>query len=238
MKKSFKVLLALLIILATVGGCTLYVCDYYPADGEAILSCLSEDLGSTYEITEGGIIVAKPENPVAGFIFYPGGKVEHSAYLPLAMALAERGVLTVICPMPLRLAVLDVNAAEGVRELFPDITDWYIGGHSLGGSMAAGYLKSHPELSGLVLLGSYSTYDVRGSRVLSIYGSHDGVMQGEKYEKYKSNLPSDLSEVIIEGGNHAYFGCYGEQKGDGRAEITNARQITLTAEIISEFIKN
>jgi hypothetical protein len=237
MKKSFKRLLALLIVLATVGGCTLYVCDYYPTDGEAILSCLPEDGTATYEITEGGLIVAKPENPVAGFIFYPGGKVEHSAYLPLAMALAERGVLTVICPMPLRLAVLDVNAAEGVRELFPDITDWYIGGHSLGGSMAAGYLKSHPDFSGLVLLGSYSTYDVRGSRVLSIYGSHDGVMQGEKYEKYKSNLPSDLSEVIIEGGNHAYFGCYGEQKGDGRAEITNARQITLTAEIISEFIK-
>ena len=88
-----------------------------------------------------------------------------------------------------------------------------------------------------MLLGSYSTYDVSGSRVLSVYGSHDGVMQGEKYEKYKSNLPPDLSEVIIEGGNHAYFGCYGEQKGDGRAEITNARQITLTAEIISEFIK-
>ena len=228
MKNSFKRLLALLIILATVGGCTLYVCDYYPTDGNALLDCLPEDLSATYEISEGGLTVAKPENPVAGFIFYPGGKVEHSA---------ERGVLTVICPMPLRLAVLDVNAAEGVRELFPDITDWYIGGHSLGGSMAAGYLKSHPELSGLVLLGSYSTYDVSGSRVLSIYGSHDGVMQGEKYEKYKTNLPEGFTEVIIEGGNHAYFGCYGEQTGDCRAEITNARQITLTAEIISEFIK-
>ena len=236
MKRSFKIFLALMIICATVGGCALYVCDYYPADGNALLDCLPEDLSATYEITEGGIIVAKPENPVAGFIFYPGGKVEHSAYLPLAMALAERGVLTVICPMPLRLAVLDVNAAEGVRELFPDITDWYIGGHSLGGSMAAGYLADHPELSGLVLLGSYSTYDVSGSRVLSIYGSHDGVMQGEKYEKYKSNLPPDLSEVIIEGGNHAYFGCYGEQKGDGVASITPAEQITRAAYRIADFI--
>ena len=139
--------------------------------------------------------------------------------------------------MPFNLAVFDVKAADGIQNEYPEIEQWYIGGHSLGGSMAASYLAGHPELSGLVLLGSYSTYDVSGSRVLSIYGSHDGVMNSEKYEKYKSNLPSDLSEVIIEGGNHAYFGCYGEQKGDGRAEITNVRQITLTAEIISEFIK-
>ena len=237
MKKSFKILLALLIILATVGGCTLYVCDYYPADGEAILSCLPEDLSATYEITEGGIIVAKPENPVAGFIFYPGGKVEHSAYLPLAMALAERGILTVICPMPLRLAVLDVNAAEGVRELFPDITDWYIGGHSLGGSMAASYIsKNTDKFDGLVLLASYSTADVSGTRVLSMYGTEDGVMNQEKYSECRSNLPIDRKEVLINGGNHAYFGMYGEQDGDGVADITPTEQIRRATYRIADFI--
>ena len=139
--------------------------------------------------------------------------------------------------MPFNLAVMDTNAADDAVSLLGEVDSLYIGGHSLGGSMAAGYLEGHPDFSGLVLLGSYSTYDVRGSRVLSIYGSLDGVMNREKYEKYKTNLPEGFTEVIIEGGNHAYFGCYGEQTGDCRAEITNARQITLTAEIISEFIK-
>ena len=59
----------------------------------------------------------------------------------------------------------------------------------------------------------------------------------EKYEECKANLPSDLSESVIDGGNHAGFGMYGEQKGDGVATITNAEQIEITADIIADFVK-
>ena len=90
------------------------------------------------------------------------------------------------------------------------------------------------DFDGLILLGSYSTADLSGSglTVLSVYGSEDGVMNREKYDEYKSNLPEGFTEVIIEGGNHAYFGAYGEQEGDGTATVTPAEQLRQTAEAI------
>ena len=95
-------------------------------------------------------------------------------------------------------------------------------------------VSSHYE--GLILLGSYSTAEVT-LPVLSIYGSEDGVMNREKYEKNKENLPSDFVEIIIEGGSHAYFGMYGNQNGDGKASITNEEQINKTTDLIITFIK-
>ena len=62
-----------------------------------------------------------------GLIFYPGGKVEYKAYEPLMKALASEGVMCVLVEMPFHLAVLDVNAAEGIQEMYPDIKNWYIG---------------------------------------------------------------------------------------------------------------
>lgn len=238
-KKVIWIGSASILVLSTVIGCAIYVNDYYRADDKAVFEYASaSDIKASHTVTEDGLIVASPGEAVAGFIFYPGGKVEYTAYLPLALALAGRGILTVITPMPFNLAVLDVNAAEGIKEMFPEIENWYIGGHSLGGSMAASYLaKNKDEIDGLVLLGSYSTADVTDSRVLSIFGSEDRVMQPDKYEKYKSNLPSDFTEYVIEGGNHACFGMYGEQAGDGKAKISNADQIALTADFIADFIK-
>ena len=113
-------------------------------------------------------------------------------------------------------------------------------GHSLGGSMAASYLSRHPDdFEGLILLAAYSTADLKdsGLSVLSVYGSEDGVMNRNSYETYRENLPADFTEFIIPGGCHAYFGCYGAQKGDGTPEITNEEQIQLTAEAIGEFTK-
>jgi hypothetical protein len=172
-------------------------------------------------------------------VFYPGGKVEYTAYEPLMMNLASNGVLCILIEMPFNLAVLDVNAANGICELYPDIEKWYIGGHSLGGSMAASYISKHTEdFVGIVLLGSYSTADLSdGSvRALSIFGSEDNVMNREKYDKYKINLPPDLNEIEIDGGCHAYFGMYGKQDGDGVPTLRAEEQIEITAEYISEFI--
>jgi hypothetical protein len=153
--------------------------------------------------------------------------------------LARDGILCVLVEMPFRLAVLDVSRADGIKEEFPEIENWYIGGHSLGGSMAASYISDHTdEYDGLVLLGAYSTADLSDTvlSVLSVYGSEDKVMKRDKYEKYKSNLPTDFSELVIEGGCHAYFGMYGAQDGDGTPTIRNHEQIAITAEAISELM--
>ena len=239
-KKILKSLVAIVIVLALLfGACAFYVNDYYRADSGAI-SAFSSSGKLERENLSDETIVFKPENIKAGFIFYPGGKVEYTSYIPLMDALARKGVMCVLLKMPFNLAVLDVDGAEGIQEMYPEIENWYIGGHSLGGSMAASYLSENiSEYKGLILLGSYSTADLSKEdiKVLSVFGSEDKVMNKEKYDEYKINLPKDFSEEIIDGGCHAYFGMYGEQEGDGVATITNEEQIQKTAEIINIFIK-
>ena len=239
-KMILKGLVAIIIVFALLfGACAFYVNDYYRADSGAI-SAFSSSGKLERENLSDETIVFKPENAKAGFIFYPGGKVEYTSYIPLMDALARKGIMCVLLKMHFNLAVLDVDGAEGIQEMYPEIEDWYIGGHSLGGSMAASYLSENvSEYKGLVLLGSYSTADLSKEdiKVLSVFGSEDKVMNKEKYDEYKINLPKDFSEEIIGGGCHAYFGMYGEQEGDGTPTITNVEQIHKTAEIINIFIK-
>ena len=230
-RNIIKIFISALVALAIATCCAAYVDDYYPAATEAFNIPENVDVRK-----DGDLTICESEGATKGLIFYPGGKVEHKAYLPLALAIADGGVTVVICEMPMRLAVLDVNAADGISEMFPEITDWYIGGHSLGGSMAASYMAKNDYIKGLVLLGSYSTADVSDRPTLSIYGSEDKVMNGEKYEEYKSNLGENLTETVIDGGCHAYFGMYGPQEGDGQPTITAEAQISLTADYIIDFI--
>lgn len=225
--------LVALALAVAVGACALYLGDYYKADYASIGAYLPQ--GSTWETEPDGDIVFEPEGATTGFIFYPGGKVEHAAYIPLMQALAEEGILCVIVEMPFRLAVLDSNAADGIQAEYPQIERWYIGGHSLGGSMAASCAeRSADEYDGLVLLGSYSTADLSesGLKVLSVYGSEDEVMNREKYAQYRPNLPDDMTETVIDGGCHAYFGMYGAQEGDGTPTISDEEQIETTARLI------
>ena len=192
-------------------------------------------------------MIFEPEGQAdTGIIFYPGGKVQAESYAPLLSALAKEGILTVLVPMPANLAVLDVDAAEGITEKYGDVESWYMAGHSLGGSMAASYLGDQLEAAegtvfdGLILLASYSTADLSESplEALTIYGDQDGVLDQEKYEKYYDNLPAAMTEeVIIKGGNHAQFGDYGVQKGDGEASIDGKEQIVQTVEAVVDFVE-
>ena len=225
-------------ILLVCVGFAAYVGDYYHADGTAVQAMASAD-GIVTSKTDGDDLVFAPPNPKAGLIFYPGGKVEYTAYAPLMRACAERGILCVLVKMPCNLAVLDMNAADGIAEQYPDIDSWYIGGHSLGGAMAAGYAADHSsELAGLILLAAYSTKDLNSSGldVLSMYGSEDQVLNREKYEGYRGNLPSGAIETVIEGGCHAGFGSYGPQKGDGTPTITGDEQVMRTASKIAGLV--
>ena len=223
------------VLMLALFACLLYVRDFYPAD-EAAWETLLVPAASVTVADPGGRLVFLPERPAAGLIFYPGGKVQAEAYAPLMEACAERGILCVLMRMPGNLAVLDPNAADGIAAEYPEVTDWYLGGHSLGGAMAASCAAKHAEdYAGLVLLAAYSTEDLRGSglRVLSVVGTEDGVLNREKYEQCRENLPADARELVIEGGCHAYFGCYGAQRGDGTATIGNREQIERTADAIA-----
>jgi len=229
-------IVCVLVIFAAI--CAIYLGDFYHADMKAI-EAFTPPNTVQMQILKENAIVFEPEGATTGFIFYPGGKVEYTAYIPLMKALASEGILCVLAEMPFHLAVFDVNAAEGMQEQYPYIDNWYIGGHSLGGSMAAAYLSEHTDAyKGLILLGSYSATDLSEAdvEVLSIYGSEDRVMNREKYEASKANLPADFSEVIIDGGCHAYFGMYGAQDGDGTPVITHEEQIMRAADEIVAWV--
>ena len=238
MKKKIILFVIIVLILSLVGGTAYYINDYYHAE-ETAVSLITTPKENVVVTEENGVFTFKPQNATKGIIFYPGGKVEAKAYAPLMHSLAEEGILSVLVTMPGNLAVLDMNAADGICEQYPEIESWYVAGHSLGGSMAASYIAENTEeFDGVILLASYSTADLSGSglEVLSIYGSNDGVLNMEKYSEYKPNLPSDFEEFIIDGGCHAYFGAYGEQDGDGEAEITREQQIEITVNEILEFV--
>ena len=233
-RKNWKVI-TLIIILALAAGCAFYVSDYYRALPEALAVVSEPAEGIIVTEEKNDRIVFEPEDALAGLIFYPGGKVQYESYAPLMEALAEKGILCVLLHMPGNLAVLDMNAADGVKEQFPKVERWYIGGHSLGGTMAASYAAGHAdEFEGLILLASYTTENLKesGLKVISVYGSEDGVLNRSEYEKCLENLPDDFFEHAIAGGNHAFFGSYGLQDGDGTATITNEEQKEAAVEAI------
>jgi hypothetical protein len=180
-------------------------------------------------------LVFEPEDqmPTTGFIFYPGGRVDARAYAPYMHAIADQGYLAIIVPMPLNLAIFGLDQASAVINKFPEIQHWAIGGHSLGGSMAARFVQSNPSLvDGLVFWASYPDIDLSALpiTVTSIYGTQDGVANLDTIKNSASFLPADAIFVPIEGGNHAQFGWYGDQPGDNAAAISRDEQQAQTVQ--------
>ena len=75
-----------------------------------------------------------------------------------------------------------------------------------------------------------------GLRVYAAYGSEDGVLNREKYEADRTNLPQDTTETVIDGGCHAGFGSYGAQKGDGAPVISAEEQQQQTADALAAWM--
>jgi pimeloyl-ACP methyl ester carboxylesterase len=205
------------------------------------LSALQSD--EKVQVETGKWLVFKPltSHLTTGFIFYPGGRVDYRAYAPAAHQIAALGYLVVIVHMPLNLAVFNPAAAAEVIAAFPEIQHWIVGGHSLGGSMAANFAHSHPgTVWGLVLWASYpaGSDDLSSSmmKVLSISGTLDGLSTPTKIETSRALLPADTIYVPIEGGDHAQFGWYGPQAGDNPATISREDQQNQIVQATLNFL--
>jgi len=186
--------------------------------------------------------------PTRGLIIYPGALVDFRAYAPLARAIAKEGYVTAIVKMPLDMAFLGYKRALAVQFLNRDIRTWAISGHSLGGVAGCTYAKEFgPFIDGVALLASYpsSSDSLRFEplRVVSIYGTLDGLTDSADISKSVRLLPKSTRFVPIEGGNHTQFGSYWDgqnpsfvQPGDNPATISPAEQQTRIVEAIAEFL--
>lgn len=210
------------------------------------LAALQSD--SKVIVTTQDSLVFRPAGavPDTGLVFYPGARVDPRAYAPAAHEIASGGYLVVIVPMPLNLAVFGSGKASGVIAAYPEIKHWALGGHSLGGAMAAHFAHDHPgEVQGLSLWASYPAEGdnlASGSlAVTSIYGTRDGLATHQKVDASRKLLPTGTRYVPIEGGNHAQFGWYGPQDGDNAATTSREdqqKQVTSATEQLLQSLAN
>jgi hypothetical protein len=242
LRRALAILLAVVVALIVVVAVALAVFHAGRCRaGEAAMAALASDDAVTVSTSaEGYAVFAGPDDDptvTRGLVFYPGANVDAAAYAPLCHELAARGWLCVLVSMPLDLAILDVDAAGQVMAEYPQVERWYVGGHSMGGAMAASFAAGNPEgLAGLVLLAAYSTDDLTesGLAVYSAYGTEDGILNRANYERDEANLPSGWRELVIDGGNHAQFGDYGAQRGDGTATIAPEEQVDEAVSFIDQ----
>lgn len=235
-KKMLKRILAVVLVVVAVGCVAfgVYASDYYHAGSEAAAFIAQADVTDN----DSAIAVGDPSSEY-GLVLYPGGKVAPEAYVPLAQKLAERGVFVVIPKMPFNLAVFKIDAANSVMETYAGVAHWWVGGHSLGGAMAASYAAGNAsKVEGVALLAAYASDDLAalGLKVEVVYGSNDGVVNRDKLNACIGQVPAD-SVLQIDGGNHAGFGDYGAQSGDNEATISADEQQEQTAAAIATAMK-
>ena len=223
-------LVVLVILAALLTAAVWFTAGYYHASEEAAFY-LSSGKAVTVETIDEGLFL-DGAGTEAALIFYPGARVEYTAYLPMLYHLAEAGADVFLVKMPGNLAILDKDRGEDIRAKY-SYERWYLGGHSLGGVMAASLAAETDRTpAGLILLAAYPAKELPDIPVLMLYGSEDRVLNREKMAEAEAFLPEDAVVMEIPGGNHAQFGNYGPQKGDGEAEITAQVQQEVALKMI------
>jgi Alpha/beta hydrolase family len=242
MRLRYKVLVGIILVLVVAFAGFVIWAETPPSPMPEAYDALKSD--SSVMVSIGNWLVFTPvsSNVSTGFIIYPGGRVDFRSYAPAAHEIAAEGYLVIIPQMPLNLAVFGVGTANDVIKSFPNVSAWAIGGHSLGGTIAAQFTFENPsKVKGLVLWAAYpaSGTDLSKSNLLvsTIHGSNDGLVSTAQIDYSLKLLPSSTVRVEIAGGNHAQFGWYGDQAGDNAATITREAQQNLTVNATVQLLE-
>ena len=240
-KNKFKlgkiVFFTVIVIVAVVFAVLfLYTKEYYRSE-VTMEDCMADTECSIEEFADGIFVDGSGQEDAV--IFYPGAKVEYTSYLPLCVKMAEEGVDCFLVEMPFHLAILGMNKADKIMDTY-DYENWYLAGHSLGGAMAANYVAENVEdFAGLIMLAAYPTKALISEdlKVLSVYGNKDTVLNRENLEAGKEFVPEHYTEIGLGGANHAGFGNYGPQEGDGEATVEREKQQEMTVGYIVKMIR-
>jgi hypothetical protein len=178
----------------------------------------------------------------SGLVFYGAARVPPEAYAYLARACAAAGYTAVLASVPLNLAVFAPDMPAKAASACPSVIRWVISGHSLGGGVAASFVARNAKesegkaiaVAGLFLLAAYPDRRVDLSTnslsVVTVGATHDTLSPPAKIAEGRDRLPAGSRYVEIAGGNHAQFGEYGPESGDGFAEIPGPTQRKATVE--------
>lgn len=228
------------IILIIVGGVFAWINNTYKPSEELFLFVSEDDyqkIGDFY------VFKPKVESNDTGIVLYPGALVEPLSYAYYANELSKQGYLVAIPEVTFNLSIMDNEKASEFINEHEEIDSWYVAGHSMGGVSATAYANNHKDqVDGVILLASYPSTSTDLSmtelNVLSIYAENDGLSTEDKIQAKVEYLPSETTYVEIEGGNHAQFGMYGEQSGDGEATVSTIEQQNQIVSKTLYFLKH
>ncbi len=221
-----------LVVVAVVGMVVWSQVGVMGAEPEPLAAVRADERITITDEAAGIVLAPISGDSEVGFVFIPGAKVAAEGYVAtLAGLVADEGITVVITEPWLNLAFFDLRPLTSFTDLVPDVDTWMIGGHSLGGVRACQLAE---ETDALVLFASYCSNDLSEADIpgLSLSGSEDGLSTPAKVDAARVRLPADADMVEIAGANHASFGAYGPQAGDGEATASDE---TVDAEITSEI---
>ncbi|WP_062072716.1 alpha/beta hydrolase [Demequina sediminicola] len=217
---------------------------------EPAVSAMDSGNGVTVTETATSITLTPDgEAEATGLFFQPGALVDARAYAAIVRPVAEVGYQVVIPKQPAGIAFLSVGAFESAVDSNPTVDEWIVGGHSLGGVVAAIEADANDHgseaeggsanVAGLLFYGSYPADNINSTltaEVLSISGTEDGLSTPAKVEASRELLPADATFIVIEGASHAYFGDYGVQSGDGTPTISHDEARQQISEATVDFV--
>lgn len=238
MKRVARVVVTIAVVIA-LGATAFGVWSHMVMQGDRGAAIAAwNDPGASLSSTNHSIVMTPTAGSNGiGLVFIPGAKVDPYAYMYKLSGIVDAGVTVVITKPTLNLAFFDTRPLSVFQADASSVSTWYVGGHSLGGVKAC-ILANTPGVRGLVLFASYCANDVSnvGLTALSVSGSNDGLTTPVKITDAAHNLPRDAVYDQIVGADHASFGDYGEQPGDGVATISAQRVRTeITAELLTFF---
>ena len=195
-----------------------------------------------------------------GVLFYGGALVDPRAYSPVAKTLSDRYGFAVSIPIFAKDVAYSPSCDSGRLALaaaaFPDIEQWVLAGHSLGGVAASIDLwaalsnNETDNISGIAFMASYISQDLGCGLIdfsdteiptASVSASLDLIVDQEDLVNASVLLPANYTfSMDILGGNHAQFGSYDNSEReailnqvDGQAIIPEEVQQDLTVGAIA-----